>query len=205
MIIKIRIFAFGLICLFFMHDIQAQNFFSARLMAGFSASQIRGDELAGFDKLGLMAGIQMSTPLNEKWDLALEFQFIQKGSQAQITFGTPTDIRRTTLNYVEMPVLAIIKDWYVEEGDYYKVKGHFGLSYGRLVDVSSSNGLFNGDLGSFKKSDFAFLAGVSYGLNAKTDVMARYSNSFFKIYKNDLLQTEGLINYLWSFSITYDL
>jgi len=182
-----------------------QEGFSARALVGFNASQIRGDELAGYDKVGLAVGVQMSYPLKEKLDLGIEMLFSQKGSQAKIGFGAPIDVQRTTLNYIEIPVIVKIKDWYIEEDNYYRVKGQVGLSYGRLFDVSSSNGLYEDDLGNFKNNDLAILAGVEYSINRKLAVVARYSNSFVKIYKNEKLKTEGLINYLWNFSLSYKL
>lgn len=205
MINRLRFSILCLVVIGFWNTVEAQNTFKARAFAGITASQIRGDLLAGYDKLGLTGGLQMAVEASDRFDIALEFQFIQKGSQAQFTFGSPIDIRRTTLNYVEVPVMAVIKDWYIEDGGYYKVKGHLGFSYGRLIDVSSSNGAFQNSLGNFKRGDFALVVGGSYAINPKMEIVARYSNSFVRIYENEQLGTDGLINYLWSFTLSYGL
>ena len=186
-------------------QMQAQQGFEARAILGFNASQIRGDQLAGYDKLGLYGGVQVVYPLNSRWDVGIELAFSQKGSQAELSLGTPIDVQRTTLNYLEIPVIAIIKDWYIEDGGYYKVKAHGGFSYARLFDVKSSNGLFENDTGNFKKNDFAIIIGLAYAFKPKLDLGVRYSNSLVKIYNNDLLQADGLINYLWSFTLSYKL
>lgn len=191
-------FACGTIC-------NAQKGFTGKIKAGLNASQIHGDQLFGYDKLGLNVGLQLSIELNSRFDLATEFLFSQKGSQSEISLGTPIDIRKTTLNYIEFPLILFIKDWYIEEEGYYKIKGHAGLSYGYLMDISSSNGLFENDIGNFKNYDLAFLVGVNYTLSKKWEAFARYTNSFTKIYKNIDLETDGLVNYLWTLGLEFKL
>lgn len=185
--------------------LEAQAGFIGKIKLGLNATQIHGDGLFGYDKLGLIGGAQLSYELNDRFDMGFEFLLSQKGSQAKISFSTPNDIQRTTLNYVELPIFITVKDWFIEDGDYYKIKAHGGISYAYLVDVSSSNGLYQDDIGNFKSTDLALLLGVSYALGPKLEATARYTNSLTKIYENEKLETDGLINYLWSFTLDYRL
>ncbi len=181
----------------------AQKGFKAQVLAGLNASQIQGDQLAGYDKLGLNLGAEISYALNERFDMGMQFLYSQKGSQSEITLGQ--DQFKTSLEYIEIPILFKIKDWYLEEEDYYKVKAHAGFAYARLFDVSSSNGLFENDIGNFKNYDFMLFVGVSYSMNAKWEGIVRYTNSIIQIYQNDNLETDGLINYQWTFGLGYTL
>jgi len=196
------IFSFTIICLFVTPAFSQQGF-KAKILAGLNASQIEGDQLAGYDKLGLNLGAEVSFRLNERFDMGMQFLFTQKGSQSEITLGQ--DQFKTNLNYIEIPAMIIIKDWYLEEEGYYKVKGHAGFSYARLFDVSSSNGLFENDIGNFKNYDFVLFLGASYAMNSKWEGYVRYSNSVIRIYKSVNLQTAGLINYQWTFGLAYTI
>jgi hypothetical protein len=188
-----------------MTTMDAQTGFIGKIKLGLNATQIHGDGLFGYDKLGLIGGAQLSYELNSRFDMGFEFLLSQKGSQAKISFSSPADIQRTTLNYIEFPLFITVKDWYIEDEGFYKIKAHGGLSYAYLIDVSSSNGLYQDDLGNFKNTDLALLIGVSYGLGPKLEATARYTNSVTKIYRNENLETDGLLNYLWSFTLDYKL
>ncbi len=183
--------------------LHGQKGFTGKILAGLNASQIQGDQLAGYDKLGLNLGGEVSFMLNDRFDMGMQFLFAQKGSQSEITLGQ--DQFKTNLNYIEIPVMLIIKDWYLEEEDYYKVKGHAGFSYARLFDVSSTNGLFEDDIGNFKNYDLALFLGASYGFSPKWEAYARYTNSVIQIYQNDSLEADGLINYQWTFGLAFKL
>ena len=77
---------------------------------GLVASQISGDDLAGYHKLGAYAGLFANTPisLSGKWRFQMELNFVMKGSQ---TFaytredGSLNDVYKLTLLYTETPFL----------------------------------------------------------------------------------------------------
>ncbi len=77
---------------------------------GLVASQISGDDLAGYHKLGGYAGLFANTPisLSGKWRFQMELNFVMKGSQ---TFaytredGSLNDVYKLTLLYTETPFL----------------------------------------------------------------------------------------------------
>jgi len=183
--------------------VHAQKGFTAKILAGLNASQMEGDQLAGYDKLGLNLGGEVSFSLNDRFDMGMQFLFTQKGSQSEITLGQ--DQFKTNLNYIEIPVMVVIKDWYLEEEDYHKVKAHAGFSYARLFDVSTSYELFDDDIDNFKNYDFALFIGASYGFTAKWETFVRYTNSVIQIYQNEDLTTDGLINYQWTFGFAYKI
>jgi opacity protein-like surface antigen len=198
---------FGFLLLCFGISIQAQesNRFTARALVGFNAAQIRGDDLAGYDFFGLNAGVQVTYPIGEKWDLGIELLYSQKGSQREMSFSGADDLLKTNLQYLEVPLMLMVKDWYIEEEKYHKVKAHFGMSVARLFNSTSKNPLYSDNIGDFKKNDFAIIFGVSYGFTSKIEATARYSNSIFKFYEDESLPAEGLINYLWSITCSYRL
>ena len=80
--------------------------FKAKILAGVATSQVSGDQLAGFNKAGIMAGAGVSTKLSEKADLGFEMYYIQKGSVKQSNIDKGDLVYyRLRLNYVEVPIL----------------------------------------------------------------------------------------------------
>ena len=86
-------------------SLHAQKF-KAGVLLGISATQISGDNLGGFDKAGLVVGGMVSTPISEKFDMAMEITFFQKGSKknSKPEKGDYTSYN-LRLNYIEVPVL----------------------------------------------------------------------------------------------------
>src|SRR5258706_2393375 len=76
---------------------QAQNF-KAGAFAGISTSQVSGDNLAGFNKVGLYAGGFVKNSLGEKWEMQMVKSYIGKGSR-------PTDIDPAAKPYQNYPTL----------------------------------------------------------------------------------------------------
>ena len=90
-----------------------------------------------------------------------------------------------------------------EKENYYKVGLHAGFSAGYLFSATSKNSLVRDDLENFKNIDYSVILGAFYAFNNKWSVTVRYTNSFIKIYKNEQLTTEGLLNFLWTFRADY--
>lgn len=105
--------------------VQAQRF-KAGLSAGFNMAQIDGDDLAGFNKLGLAGGIRASAILSDRWQLGMELLFSQQGSarSTKDPLGAPYNSIR--LNAVEAPVMILFSEW--------KLQLATGLSYSRLIN-----------------------------------------------------------------------
>lgn len=77
---------------------------------GFVGSQISGDDLGGYHKLGAYAGLFARIPLTktQKWHFQMELNFIMKGSTSQIRVledGTLPNYYVLTLLYTETPFL----------------------------------------------------------------------------------------------------
>lgn len=208
-----RYFLSAILLLSSLSGVQAQQRFGAAIIVGGNASQIDGDELAGYDKLGLNAGIRGTARLSKRWDLGLELLFSQRGSSTRNS-GSALQLRRQiALDYIEIPVMITIKDWLVahEKGDYYRVKAFAGLSYARLIgaEVTDDNGAsgFNEELAdALNTNDIAGIAGIGYTAWRNWEFSARYSRSFTRIYDtsgDQPLIALPLVGYFISFNIAY--
>ncbi len=169
--------AITFLILSFMQDIYAQKF-KASIILGANASQIDGDSLYGFKKLGLSTGGRLSYTNNKTFDVALEMLYSQRGSS--VKFFSKEANEKIPLNFLEIPVVISLRDWYIEKDNYYKVRAEGGLSYGYLFNAKSARY----DVTNLGKSDLSWLLGIGINLNKKIGIAARYTSSFIDIYKD---------------------
>lgn len=164
--------------------------FRAGIVAGLTAAQIDGDLSAGYNKLGLQAGLRGITRLSEHTDASVEILYAQRGCQSELlkNFDNPFFFS-LTLDYVEIPVQWHYKDWLIE-GDnesenYYRVSFNLGLSYARLLNTR-----FKDDFSALqavapdylKKNDISFLIGANFMANRHVGFTVRYQRSFGYMY-----------------------
>lgn len=138
-----RRFIFLFIILFsliFSDQLFSQHILGA-ISAGFNLSQVDGDEVYGYNKVGLNIGPSAIIPFgkNKRWSVTLELLFSQLGSrQKNVNTTKDTLIKgpylyydgyRLSLNYVQIPVLLHFTDKrFIALGA--------GFLYGQLVGVS---------------------------------------------------------------------
>lgn len=96
------------IFLFFIAQTLNAQTFKAGITAGVNWTQIDGDNIGGFTKPGLSAGVISEIPLAQNWGLAFEILYSQKGSTSFLT----TSGYNFTLyyDYAEMPLLVKFHD-----------------------------------------------------------------------------------------------
>ena len=154
--------------------------FDAGALIGLNTSQITGDNFAGYNQPGLIAGLWLSRGLGDKSKLVMEMQYLPKGSRKN---PKPTDLDfafyRLRLHYVEVP---IIFSYQVHK----KFSLETGLSYGALVGVyeADENGPFIGNFATqeqFKPYDISFNAGINWLINDHLMFNVRSINSIFPV------------------------
>ena len=157
--------------------------FKGAVMGGMNVSQVDGDEVIGYKRVGGHFGLAAILPL-KKWDITLETVYNQKGAyqRAQYldsAFGTAIngkyDLR---LNYVEIPVMVHYTD-----RDRFTVGA--GFSYARLV--SSKEIEHDGsippysDTVTFNKNDYNVLVDLQIKVWKRLKFNVRYSYSMAPI------------------------
>lgn len=162
-----------------------QQRFKAGLIAGLTASQIDGDQSAGYHKVGLQGGLRGIVMIQEKQDVSVELLFTQRGARHQPkTFPEFS----TTLNYVEVPFQWHYHDWPANQDsdkpDYYRVHFNAGVSYARLLGYKN-NLEFNGitaALPDLNSNSFCFLIGASFYASKHVAFTVRYHRALNRLY-----------------------
>jgi hypothetical protein len=146
--------------------------FRAFPTVGYNASQIDGDNLAGFYKSGLSAGLGVHTMLDdeERFSVSFEILYNQKGSRSRPGIR-PLD--RVTTDYIDVPVQV-----------HYHDKGRMifgaGLSFGNLVRsrVLVNDTLRNDVSDGFEPRELGYLFTATIMAGDHLGIGLRYSGSF---------------------------
>jgi hypothetical protein len=180
----------------------AQSPFNGGLVLGLNASQINGDNAAGFTKLGLKGGIQGVVNMKERWNLVLEFLFSQRGSVDESDyFGQDGIFTEIKLNYFEIPIYVEFLDWKVD--DYYKMHFIAGFSYGLLRNASTEGILHQPE--DLNEQDYSMLIGIDFFGSRHMGGGARFTYSMNNLYDNgnNNTQYDNLRGYFLSFHTFY--
>ncbi len=156
--------------------------FDAGIKTGISASQISGDQLGGFDKPGIYAGIFTSIELNQKSLITLEMNYVEKGSRklARPDKGIYNSYR-LMLNYIEIPVTY---QYFIHDMLSLESGPSFGVLIKRDNNEEDENGVLNGTR-PFNKYEFALNGGMNFWFNDNFAIGGRYSVSLLPVRKHD--------------------
>jgi len=175
-----------------------------QIIAGMNLSQVDGDEVYGFHKAGLNAGLGAILPLGKNFSFTIETLFNQKGSyqgeQYEDTVTNPstgnkelwTGEYKLKLDYLEVPVLFHYTDKEI-------ITAGIGFSYGRLVNVKEyehgrqvETTTLNG--GPYDRNDYDVLVDLNFRVHKKIPrfkMNIRYAYSMSKIRTRTFLDKFG--------------
>lgn len=177
-------FLFSLLC----EKLQAQEQrFKAGVLVGLNASQIRGDDVGGYNRLGVQAGLRAVAIIGEKYDLNIEMLYSQRGSYEKdgCWFNDQGTLHIST-HYVEIPVVMTFKDWLDEEDNFYRIQVSGGFSYGRIINTRVESSCEHDGFGEyFNSGDFSFTGGVEYFTSPKFSLGVRWSHSLNLLYNRE--------------------
>lgn len=189
-----------LMCGFFSKNSKAQNF-GGGLVAGASTSQVAGDLLGGFNKIGFLFGAYTTLKLKEKVRIQYGIHYIEKGSRNPNIHKN--NIAEISLSYVEMPISINLQQ-------YQNLGVEFGLLSAFLIEsvMNDYNSEINIDP-KFAKNDFGIFAGINYHLTDNVILNSRICNSILPIRPHISGATKGWnkgqYNSILSFAIHYQL
>ena len=203
----VKKFAILLFCGFLTLSIQAQNF-GGGLIAGASTSQVAGDMLGGFNKIGMLTGVY--TNLKVKGNLKLQFEiiYIEKGSRNPNMHESNhpnSEQIEITLSYIEIPLTVNLQQ-----------KENLGVELGILPAFNMSSSLNSVNARNisvpnpqYKKYDFGVCAGINYHITDNIILNTRISNSIIPIRPHVSGATngwnKGQYNTVLSFAIHYKI
>ena len=192
-----------LIFLYFIsNDVLSQNFDGGLLM-GLTTSQISGDNLAGFNKLGIAIGIFTERNISEKSSLKFEISYFQKGSKNN---NLNSNFNSFKLNYIEAPFYF---NYLLQRNTFIQFGFHTGfLVLQKEIDNFGSSVNLRDD---FSATEFSASMGIGYYFNEKMSLNTNFSNTllFTPVRKHassaSLWYNQGQYNTVISFILNYYL
>jgi hypothetical protein len=206
-------------------NVNAQRI-KAEIIAGMNLSQVDGDEIYGFHKAGLNAGLGAMVPLGKNFSFSIETLYSQKGAyqgkkyeDQLIDTATGAVIAeyngmyKLKLDYLEVPFLFQYTDKDI-------ITAGLGFSFGRLVNVKeyehdTLNQFTTLNSGVYDRSDYNVLVDIQARIHKKIPrwkFNVRYAYSISKIRTRDfytvpppgkLYSTRDQYNNLLSFRLIY--
>ncbi len=157
-------------CVSMSQNLKGQQRFKAAPILGFNLSQLDGDDLAGYHKIGVAAGGRVAAILHPKWRLTLEMQFIQQGSSRgrnDLNGG----LDRIALQLVEAPLMVQFLEW--------KFQVNVGASYGRLISYSITDNAGSDvtDQFDYRPDQFFILGGFTFMFTEQAGIDLRLSRA----------------------------
>lgn len=157
--------------------------FRASVWIGANAAQIDGDDLAGYDKLGINAGARVFVRLHENWQPSIGIYYSQKGSSSEL-IGSSDLQTKYSLDYAQIPIMFN----YVDQRVIFSV----GLAYGQLVrsNVIRQGLEDDGILDLYKSSDFSFIGGATFFVTEKIGFTLAWERSLINLINDPTQQSQ---------------
>lgn len=180
---------------------ESKSAFKGGVRAGVTLTQISGDGLSGFHKLGAYAGLYASVPMtpDENWRFQMEIDFAMKGSRNYTPpKHTVNPMQKYVLNigYVEVPFLFKwrfgnnIRICNNKNGidTCRTINGQFEIEFGPMfgVNLYQRERDYTGiipftESRIFRRFEFSGMAGLSYFFANHHGISLRYSNSIIPV------------------------
>lgn len=167
-----KVFSLLLLTVLSVTNISYAQDIRAGIITGVNLSQVDGDNIAGFYKIGLNVGGAGIWQFNEKFSGAFEIIYSQKGSSSSPTGNPGVQKLKFKFDYVDVPVIFRYHDRAVSFGAGFTI----GSLVSQYVEVA---GL--GLQSTLSKRDFNILAEGNYMINEKLALNIRYSISLLGI------------------------
>lgn len=160
-------------------DKSAKSIFHAAPVLGVNFSQVVGDFLDGYDKIGIVSGGYAQINFTPFWAIGIEALYSQKGSKGNYldTIINSTTKYKLKLNYAEIPITIRYTDKHI----------HFyaGASYARLVNFKETfneiESKFVDNKIPYKNQDISFIGGIVGLPIAKLGIDLRFQKSLTSI------------------------
>ncbi len=173
--------------IFFPIITSAQQVFEGGLMAGITGSQIDGDGMGGYHKIGVSADIYAKLVFNKKWGMISGVGYAGKGAMSDIKYQYLV----TSFHYAEIPI------WFEYNAlDKFSFTG--GLTVGYLIRGYQKTSGITFDEKDLKllKMEYSTYFSVNYKLSDRLSLNLVHTYSILPINEYSNIFTKNFIIYL---------
>ncbi|GAA5219759.1 hypothetical protein [Membranihabitans marinus] len=176
--VKIKIYfriyvLISILSLYFIDSSICQNnVFSGQIIIETNFSQIKGDQLAGYHKVGLGGGLGVSYRIHRRWDLNINLLYRNIGSRNSIFFKKQVSISH---NIAQIPISISYLTWW--DNGLAKFQFDFGIVPGRILESKIKYNNFLPYVEKVKKNDLSLFTGFGLWMNRNHGIFATYTRS----------------------------
>src|SRR5690606_35722129 len=134
-----------------------ENVFSASIITDINFSQIRGDMLAGYHRLGFGAGVGVSYRLFPRWSGRLELMYRNAGSRESPYLPTHQSIN---IHMAQIPVYASYMTWW--DNGLSRINFDLGVLYSRIVKTRIQFHRYEAYQSAINQNDIDIMAGMGF-------------------------------------------
>jgi len=174
--------------------------FHAGMIIGFNIAQIDGDRFSGYDKRGIMGGLQGIAVISRRVNLVAELLYSQKGSRIEYNNSLFKEKTRIlALDYAEIPILFRVK-LIPDSDDRKPLELETGFSLSRLLATNIEEDLdrldynFSDISNQFRKTDLNYIIGGNLEILPNFNLGIRSNISITKFYINEQTEEEKRLN-----------
>ena len=184
--------------------------FEAGFIGGISTTQVSGDGLSGFNKIGPRIGLYVNRNINW-YNIQLELQYLTKGSKKTTESANQNDYFNNLsfdflnnynfhLDYIGAP---LVFSFNIKKN----IKVELGSAINVLINQKEEIDFYIDNSREVNRVESAFLIGLVYKLNEKYALSIRGTNSIFPIRKHSSGEVyklnRGQYNTALNFNILY--
>ena len=155
------------------------NVFSAQIITDINFSQIRGDLLAGYNRVGYGAGLGISYRLAPQWNGHVELMYRNAGSRTSPYAPVKQSIN---VHLAQIPIYASYLTWW--DNGLSRIHFDIGMVYGRILNTDIRFPQFEDNSIFIKDNDFSMMGGMGFWFNEHHGIKAQYIRSFSVLMEN---------------------
>lgn len=179
--------------------------FNGGPIVGFVVSQVDGDSLGGYNRIGPTAGLFISRKFSNSIDFKAELKYVQKGSKSKgDKIEVNDDYLEIRLQYFELPLLINYK--YINK---VSLEGGVAIGYLFKAEEDHSGYGFVDTKDNYFKTETSILGGIQYQITDRLAINARANYSIIRISNyttgGRLWMKRGKFNNVISFTLNYQL
>lgn len=164
---------------------------SAKLIIGAAATQVDGDDIGGYNKIGIVVGMGVSSPLNNDFEFQPELLYFQKGSKQG---ANTSSILNLNFHYIEIPLM-------ISREVIDRVEVQAGPSIGYLFKASGNVGGRNENiLEDMNRVDLSLFLGGNYRLSDYWNLKVRYGISLKSVSQTGT-QRNNTVSFLFEYQL----
>ena len=159
---------------------------------GFNGSTFSGTDSKGSEyKAGFAAGVFANFGINDQFSIQPEVLFSQKGASVDDFQGVSGNTFKSTLSYIDVPILARINTGDAGKGFFFEIGPQGSLVVADRDFIQRSGNKFNENTTTqdLNKVLIGYVGGIGYQITSGLSLGVRYTGDFAKVYKDGASST----------------